>query len=627
MFTIGDVNAAELNMKQYDREPSAKTVILNEQSVKRISVTSTLTTEIIYRKIKFFSKEDTDEATVSFIVPNYLDIDVTLNAIKGITYNLVGDSIVSKKLKKEDIFTEKIDDFSTQISFTMPDVKEGCIIEYEYQDYAFGIGSFNYWTFQSDIPKKISRVIFFIPAKFTYKTYLIGNLKLSNSSVFESEKCDINKKTKRKCTIALYQIENIPSLAFESYTSSPTNYLSRISLRFIKTNFYNGVRYKYYNTWKSFDNAIKRSASIGAKIKMKSYFNRKLPDTVKAIKDTLVKAKKIYYYIQSHYTTNTASQTNNVKSDFKNKYGSSLNINLALLNSLTSQGISSQLVLLSTRGHGIINKTYPEDDVYNYVIVKTTIEGKEYFLDASDKYTSFGMPPFKALNGDARVLNSKGESFWETIKPAIKSYQSAIVNLKLTDDNSIIGNITTLLKGYTAQFKRKELEEKGEEAYLSENEFINQDFEILSHTVTNSKTLEKPLREVFEITSKNDELNNDIIFINPFVYSKYTTNPFQSNERINPIDFGFTYANNQIITIEIPKNYRIKSLPKSIAVKLANNGGYYSFNIGHNESKITINSRFSINKSYFSIDEYSGLKEFYNQIIKTQNSLITLEKI
>jgi len=38
-------------------------------------------------------------------------------------------------------------------------------------------------------------------------------------------------------------------------------------------------------------------------------------------------------------------------------------------------------------------------------------------------------------------------------------------------------------------------------------------------------------------------------------------------------------------------------------------------------------SRFKIDRSYFTSEEYPYLKEFYSQIIKTQNSLITLEKI
>ena len=64
-----------------------------------------------------------------------------------------------------------------------------------------------------------------------------------------------------------------------------------------------------------------------------------------------------------------------------------------------------------------------------------------------------------------------------------------------------------------------------------------------------------------------------------------------------------------------------------MAVKLPNGGGNYIFNIQEKDGIVQMSSRFRISKSLYSPEEYHYLKEFYKQIIKSQQSLITLEKI
>ena len=627
MYSSGVVTLKELQMEYYKKDSSAQELILIEQCIKSISSNNTFSSNKIYRKIKFFNNNKTNLASISYIVPNIFDPEVTINSIKGITYNTVGDSIIKTPLKKENIFVSKINNDFYKISFTMPNISDGSVIEYEYEDYSFAIQDFNGWVFQSDVPKKISRVLYVIPSNFKYKTYLIGSLKLKNSQVLKSQKCKFNKSIKNKCDISLYQIEDIPALIFEDHTSSPKNYLSRISLKFNKALFFNGLLYNNYNTWKSLDKALKKSDNIGKKTKLKNFFKRRLPEDIKSIRDTLIKAKKIYSFIQNNYSTNNTSDKNQVMTDFNNKYGSSLNINMALLNSLNSMGIKSNLVLLSTRDNGIINKLYPEDYVFDYIVIKTIIKKQAYFLDASDKFSPFGMTPFKTLNGDGRVMNFDGDSFWNRITPHQRSYKGIIINLKMDENGTIDGLVKTALNGYLAIDKRRGLENKHIDTYQSQIEGLNDDFEINSYKISNLENLEKPIEETIEISSANDGSNNDIIFINPFVHSKLTNNLFKIKKRTYPVDFGYIRSTTHVISIDIPKNYTIKALPKNVAFKLPNDGGQYYFNIQQVNNKINLNSIMALNKPIYTSEEYPYLKEFFKQIIKTQNSLITLEKI
>ena len=60
------------------------------------------------------------------------DGDESVESIKATAFNLEGGKTVKTSLKKNDIKTTKIDDHNYQVEFTVPNVKEGTVIEYEY---------------------------------------------------------------------------------------------------------------------------------------------------------------------------------------------------------------------------------------------------------------------------------------------------------------------------------------------------------------------------------------------------------------------------------------------------------------------------------------------------------------
>ena len=67
-------------------------------------------------------------------VPYYLgsNLKEDVSFSDAVTYNLVGGKIEKTKLKSEGEFNEKINKYWRRKKITMPNVKEGSIIEYEY---------------------------------------------------------------------------------------------------------------------------------------------------------------------------------------------------------------------------------------------------------------------------------------------------------------------------------------------------------------------------------------------------------------------------------------------------------------------------------------------------------------
>ena len=105
-----------------------------------------------------------------------------------------------------------------------------------------------------------------------------------------------------------------------------------------------------------------------------------------------------------------------------------------------------------------------------------------------------------------------------------------------------------------------------------------------------------------------------------------TSNPFKLDDRKFPVDFITPWRNKNTISIEIPKGYKVESVPAPTAISMADNYGVFKFQIVQSANKIKVLSIVQINKAIVTPDYYPELKELYNRIVKKQTEKIVLVK-
>lgn len=144
---IGKLTLADMQ-KDYNTEyPTAEAVKIYDYGEISVEPRATLLTKFYhYERIKILKKEGLDYANVSIRLR-----DGMIRGVEAYTYNVENGELVKQKMKKDAYFTEKEKDYLT-IKFTLPAVKEGSIIEYEYiyeSEYIFQLPE---WYFQASIP-------------------------------------------------------------------------------------------------------------------------------------------------------------------------------------------------------------------------------------------------------------------------------------------------------------------------------------------------------------------------------------------------------------------------------------------------------------------------------------------
>lgn len=91
---------------------------------------------------------------------------------------------------------------------------------------------------------------------------------------------------------------------------------------------------------------------------------------------------------------------------------------------------------------------------------------------------------------------------------------------------------------------------------------------------------------------------------------------------------SFESAKEEVYTLKlmIPPGYKIEELPQSKMLNLPGNSARYVYNVNHNGDMVTVTSAFSINRDFFTQEEYASLRELYSMIVAKQSQQIVLKK-
>jgi len=636
-FTFGEITEREKEFNRNQIDSNANVVYLNEYGTTRFSYDSeTGKIKLVYDyhvRIKIFNKEGFDAANVS--VPlhrtgTHDDQREFLSDLKASTFNLQNGRYVETIMSNKAVFTEEKSKYLLFNKFTLPNVSENSIIEYQYTIETPYIFNFRTWQFQSEYPKLNSTYIAFIPGNYKYNISLRGYYKLTENKAELSTGCLRVAGKDMDCSKLTYTIKNVPAFVEEDYMTSPNNYRSAIYFELSEVFYLDGTVQKYTKTWRDVENELVDSKEFGSQMKRKDVFKNIIPTVTAGITTDLQKAMVIFDYIKKQLKWNgyygNYSETS-VKEVMDKRTGNVADINFALISAMAAAELDVEAVILSTRENGMVNKLYPILSDFNYVIAKVNIGENSYLLDATEPLAPFGLLPLRCINDQGRVINLKKPSYWIDLKAAKRSSTSHSLIGKMNEDGKISATVTSHSLGFNALNLRKEMKR-----YASLDEYVEKldermtNIKIKSYNITNIDSVENALVEEYEVEFNASNTEHTENYLNPFFINPIRRNPFKLNLRNYPVDLGAASEERIAISISLPEKFRIKEQPKDVSLALPNQGGRYILQTSLTDHNLTLNQQLLFSKAIYSPEEYHYLKEFYNRIIQAQKSDILLTK-
>ncbi|HVM88832.1 MAG TPA: DUF3858 domain-containing protein [Puia sp.] len=596
----------------------------------------------LHERIFIKSRNAFDEATIK--VPLYQGASQyadQFNDLEASTFNLENGRIVETKLDKNSIFKEKYNKEYVSLKFSLPNIKEGCIIEYKYTiKTPFNRNDIRTWYFQSENPVLWSEYRVTIPPIYNYATIRQGYVPFAidtTGSFFKSytiiEAGDASSSSEvyrlsGDSRWAWWAAKDVPAFKADSYISSSKNYISKIKFQLISIKYSESHIVPVVKDWITTVDDLLKDEDFGKYLFDGTSWCHDDLKKICAGADGLIKAKRIFEYIRDNFTCTDDDAkylSQSLKKTYQSKKGNVADINLLLTAILSDQGFEVHPVILSTKDNGKAQEASAFLYQYNYVISRVKINDVYYLLDASVNRMGFGKLSENCYNGSGRLIDKM--PYLIPLSPdSLSETKSTLIFISNDQDShTLIGSATSSL-GYfeSINVRNKIAKEKLENFNKEELKSFPSDFEMSNVVIDSLNIYDEPVAIKNEFKFKFDE---DIVYFNPMLNEEKKINPFAAEKRTYPVEMPYKTNEVYIFNMGVPDGYKIDEIPKSARITLNGEEGMFEYLIVSSGSMIQFRAKLSINKTTFMPEDYQTLRDFYSYVVKKEAEQIVFKKI
>ncbi|GAB3870009.1 hypothetical protein GCM10028824_18010 [Hymenobacter segetis] len=578
-------------------------------------------------RIKILTKAGYGWATVE--VPLF-SMSQKLVGLRGFTYNLTNGAVEKIKLEDDGKFTDDVTAHLRIRKFTMPNVREGSVIEFTYSVISDVSISLPDWTFQHAIPVRWSEYRVNFPDYFNYKTVMRGYLPLTVREQTQGSTIMGNRAT--RTWLYRWAMRDVPALREEPYITTMNDYAASMDLELASV-YVPGVGGKdYTGTWEKIDATLLQDKNFGLQLDQGGFMKDAVarlaftPATTvearAAAVHALVRDAVKYNGYETIYTSNPLRKT------FGELHlGNAADINMLLIAALRVANVDANPVLLSTRSHGHLTTDFPLATRFNYVVAHVALpDGKDLLLDATEPLLPGGMLPERCLNQVGRLVMPDGKaSRWLDLTPSQRRVHYQQVQLALTPEGALSGKVHEEYSGYAGATARAELEKVGEPKYRTQFAGKHTAWTVPSFAVSGRTNLLKPLVVDYEFAQPAEQAAAGGLYLNPFSEFVAEQNPFRHETRTFPVDFGTSTEETMMMTLTLPAGYELAELPKPAVVDLPDNGGRFFYTIAATGATVNITSRLSLRKPVYAATDYQYLRELYRLMLTKQSEKLIIK--
>lgn len=626
---FGKIDKADLELKEcsFDKNASAMNLTKTadvEVSIDLYSGAPKVRTE--YRvRIKIFDEKAFEQASIS--IP-YLDSRATkVTDVDAYIYNLDAQGkIVTQKLNKDQIFKQKGKGKKVynSIRFTFPGLIRGSVVEYHYTRINKNGLSVKPWLFQDEIPTLYSKCSINAPSFTEFATHIVASQPVEKDSSEKTFSKSIYNESFRS-----FAMRNIPAFKVESMMTSLKDNLQRVEFAVVTQGFFLlGINVKISeDRWPLYNRSLLRAVYFGGQFDKTVTGTEAFVDSVAHLQDTVEKIKRVYQFVKNNITWNSEQTfyADDLNECWKDKSGSSAEMNILLLNLLRKTGVPCFPILISTRDNGLVDRSFPTVSQFNGVDILVVVDNTVFILDCTQKNLSYKTTPLNILNSEAFIID-KDNSQWILVEDKRPLMHTELTLSGLMDSTGVIkGSGRMLLTGVAKaeQLRKMQDDEKTNSKDMVDNN--QSDLKIDSTTLEHDNDDSDTLIEKIKFHSPLSNTDN-IYFFNPYMFTMFVKNPFKDSTRLSDIDFGCNQSYLTRFYFGVPENFSIEEVPKSTSIRMADSSIIFTREFFVSGKQIMVRNNFNINRALFSKEEYSGIKTFFDKIYALINEQVILKK-
>jgi hypothetical protein len=314
----------------------------------------------------------------------------------------------------------------------------------------------------------------------------------------------------------------------------------------------------------------------------------------------------------------------------QNRYGDCKDMANAITELLSYTGVKSYITWIGTT-----NKPYKYSDIPTPLVddhmIATYIdkEGNYYFLDATGRYNSFGIPS-AFIQGKEALLKKEDDTYEIVVVPSLKPEEN-MISEKITfsvEGNNISGTSVTELSGYIKSRFEYDVENLSPEnkmkfykAYFlkGNNKFLPNNF-----SEKNAYPNESPLEINYDFTIGDYILTNENEkYINMNLENSNIGKKIEKDREV-PVQNKFSIAMKNENTLEIPEGWAIDFIPENLLIE--NELLTYEANYEVKDDKVILHQKTSISFLNMGKEHFELWNESLNKINQNQNEVVILKQ-
>jgi hypothetical protein len=616
---FGKIDKTEIDLKECEFDKNAEAVVLFDVGKFTTNFTGATLFSQIERhvRIKILTDKGLDKADITIPYYSYKN-EQSIRDFSAQTYNMdaSGNTVISK-VEKSVVYDKKVNAKYSQQVFTFPNVKAGSIIEYKYAIRGTWLDD---WYFQRDIPVMHSRYTIEAPVELDIVSQQFGSYQVASGHT-----------TRGNNNVYSYTVKGLPAFRDEPYITVNDDYLQRLQSTIIAVTV-NGIRENMLPTWPKVIKALMEDEDFGLQLKRNIPRTADLDLALQPLKSDYDKMLTIHSYVRRNmeYTGVTSIWAiDGVKSAWKDKKGTSGEINLILVNLLKEAGLNAHPVLVSTRENGRVSTSLPGIEQFDKVLAHVRIGSKVYVLDGTEKFTATRLIPLNVMYSEGLVIEKidSGEWGWEVLWDKGNKFNTVtIFKAALTDKGQVEGEATITSFDYS-RVERMPMLKQGKEQFVKHYfEARNPEFKIENVVITNEDNDSLPLVQALKFSHPVNESGNYRYF-SANIFSGLEKNPFISEERFSDVFFGANQSYSIVGNFEIPKGYVFEEMPKNVRMIMPDTSITMTRLTAVKDNNLTTRVTLEFKKPVYSPEEYPYFMEFYKKLFAILNEQFVVKKV
>ena len=647
LFTISIFElSAQKKFRKVTAEDFAKTYEIADSTTDAVYIYSIGESEFCYAaqhfmlrthvkaRLKILTEEGREHANCSVTYSYSKDRsgfrNDNIRNISATSYNLVDGKVTSTELSNKYIFHENISDRLRKTKFSIPDVKVGSIIEYEFTLESPNYGVLPTWKVQLDEPVLYSYYDITIPEWFTCDVECRGSQTINVKKELAHLKLNTGYSVFDVASNRyIAEAENLPSFKKENYVICADDYNTHIDFEVSGIQIPGDVYKSFAYTWNDVRELLKTNYGYNSCLKTKNPYAEEMKSLQLDGLTSVQKASKLFSFIHSKLKWDKTYRLscNSLSKVVKEGNGSNVELNFIYMSMLREAGINCTPLLIRLRDEGRLPMTHPSIDKLSTFVVAFVDEKKDlFFADCSAEYGDINVLPAKLMTGGVLFDPTIAADMPQTVdlKYLVNNGCTNIIQGILSEDGKFVGSCKSTYFGCDAlEFKKGYHNATDSAAFIQE---IEKFYDCTIKSVKLRNTEGTGNKTTIQFLCEKDIRNvNDRMYLNPMMFVDLKNSPFTKDNRKLPVEYSYARTIKYITDIAIPDDYVVESMPENETYSLGEDC-HLSFNVVLDGQKIRTTYTFDNMTTFIGLERYKELQEFYNKLVKTNSKLVVLKK-